>query len=150
MKPVELARLTTRAAPRVHGLERRAIQRDEPMTIHGSGENVRDWLHVEDHCRGLLAALARGIPGETYNFGGLCERTNLQIAFLLNAVMRPHSPPQVQLVGDRPGNDLRYSTSVQKAAAALGWLPGPGISTRIDDVVRWYCANPDYELDYGR
>ena len=125
--------------------------RGEAMTLHGSGLNVRDWLHVEDHCLGLLAALHRGTPGETYNFGGLCERTNLDIARLVHNIMgRSGEPPNIVMVPDRAGNDARYSSCVQKASAALGWWPGANINQRLGDTVRWYAENPDYENDYGR
>jgi len=124
--------------------------RGEPMTLHGDGMNVRDWLHVEDHCAGLLAALRYADPGETINFGGCCERTNLQIAHLVHALMAPCTVPRIDLVPNRPGNDARYATNVSKAGALLGWRPGPQIGARLADTVRWYRDNPNYELDYGR
>jgi dTDP-glucose 4,6-dehydratase len=126
----------------------RQVMREEPMTLHGDGMNVRDWLHVEDHCAGLLAALKHGQPGETYNFGGQCERTNLQIAHLVHALMAPKKVPNIVLTDDRPGNDRRYATGVRKAIA-LNWGPGPQIGARLADTVRWYLDNPNYELDYG-
>lgn len=125
------------------------IQRGEPMTLHGDGTNVRDWLHVDDHCEGLLRALQFGTHGETYNFGGQCERSNLQIANLVHTVLAPTQLPYIKLVGDRPGNDLRYSTDVSKAHT-LDWQPGHQIGTRLADTIRWYIDNPNYELDYGR
>jgi dTDP-glucose 4,6-dehydratase len=128
----------------------------QAMTLHGDGQNIRDWIHVEDHCAGLLAALERGTPGETYNFGGECERTNAEIAHLcgrtINAVLgRPSSYPYMAVhTDDRPGNDRRYSTDVMKVWIAFGWQPGPAIEDRIVDVARWYAQNTDYDLGYGR
>lgn len=121
----------------------------EAMTLHGDGLNVRDWIHVEDHCAGLLAVLGRGEPGETYNFGGECERTNLQIAEMVTEAARPGHPIRINLTADRPGNDRRYSSNVAKAHA-LGWTPGPQIEDRIAATVQWYTDHPHYDLEYGR
>jgi dTDP-glucose 4,6-dehydratase len=124
--------------------------RGEPMTLHGDGTNVRDWLHVEDHCAGLLAALRRGVPGETYNFGGECERPNLAIARLVGAYFGI-TLDRVALVGDRAGNDRRYSSDCLKAWNELGWRPGPKIDdrTHLERTIRWYIDNPNYALEYG-
>jgi dTDP-glucose 4,6-dehydratase len=122
----------------------------EALTLHGTGENVRDWIHVEDHCAGLLAALHCGEPGETYNFGGACERTNRQMAKLILDTARPGHPHRICLTADRPGNDLRYSTDTLKAFTTLGWCAGAQIEVRIAATVQWYLDNPNYDLDYGR
>ena len=126
--------------------------RGEALTLHGDGTNVRDWLHVEDHCKGLLAALERGQPGETYNFGGQCERTNRQIADLVAACASGPLArlPRIALVENRPGNDQRYSSDVSKAKRDLDWHPGPQIGLRIEQTVRWYLEHPNYESEYGR
>lgn len=122
----------------------------EPMTLHGRGGNVRDWLHVDDHCEGLLAALVHGAPGETYNFGGRCERSNLQIARLVGEdLLGPETQPPIVFVPDRPGNDARYSSAVNRAQWRLHWRPGHQIEPRLADTIRWYLDNPTYELDYG-
>ena len=128
----------------------RQVMAGEPMTIHGNGQNVRDWLHVDDHCEGLLDALQLGEPGETYNFGGSCELTNLQVARLVHSLMAPCTPPNIVHVTDRPGNDLRYATNTTKAWTDLGWKPGASISARLADTIRWYLQNPNYADDYGR
>ncbi len=117
-----------------------------PMLIHGDGLNVRDWLHVEDHCAGLLLALEHGVLGEVYNFGGECERTNLHIAELVRVAMKRQAG--IQLTGDRPGNDRRYASDITKARA-LGWEPGPQIGQRIRETVAWYLSHPHYDLSYG-
>lgn len=123
----------------------------QAMEIHGDGLNVRDWLHVVDHCEGLLAALRLGAVGETYNFGGGCERTNIEIAELIGAtVTRGFAPPTVRFVGERAGNDRRYATNSFKAANELQWGPGPTIEARIVEVVEWYTSNPTYAATYGR
>lgn len=123
-----------------------------PMALHGDGKNVRDWIHVEDHCHGLLLALERGGVGETYNFGGECERTNQQIAGLVSEACRPRIPNQFGfvLVGDRAGNDRRYASNIAKARRELGWQPGPRIEKRIVATVGWYLDNPGYGDEYGR
>lgn len=128
------------------------LLRGHPMTLHGDGENVRDWLHVEDHCRGLLATLHYdhlGPGGEVFNFGGRCERANIQIARLVHEAIAPGSFPAIHLIQDRPGNDMRYASDVQKASTVLGWKPGAQIESRIAETVAWYMRNPDYEIDYG-
>lgn len=127
----------------------RQILAGQPLTLHGDGENIRDWIHVEDHCAGLLAALEHGAPGETYNFGGECERTNREIANLLAQAL-PDSGSQIVLTDDRPGNDRRYSSDVMKACIALGWQPGPAIEDRIAETARWYADHPHYDDQYGK
>jgi dTDP-glucose 4,6-dehydratase len=124
------------------------LLRGEAMTLHGDGLNVRDWLHVEDHCRGLLAALQHGSLGKTYNFGGECERTNLTIAHLVKARTGGEAA-RIEFIANRAGNDLRYSSSVAKARTDLYWTPGPPIEARLGDTLRWYFDHPDYAIDYG-
>ena len=128
------------------------LQGGRPMALHGDGQNVRDWIHVEDHCSGLLSALERGQVGETYNFGGECERTNQEIAALVSAACRPRIPNQfgVVLVDDRAGNDRRYASNIAKARRELDWKPGPMIEERIEATVGWYLDNLGYGDQYGR
>ena len=96
--------------------------RDEPLPVYGDGLNVRDWIHVDDHARGLLAALDRGAPGEVYNFGGESERRNLDIVRRVLALLgKPES--LIRFVADRPGHDRRYAMDARKAMARLGWAP---------------------------
>ena len=113
---------------------------DKPLPVYGDGLNVRDWLHVEDHCAGLVAALLQGKPGEVYNFGGIGEMPNLEVVkIILSQLGKPES--LIQYVTDRLGHDRRYAIDPGKAMRELGWkpkhLPGPGIRETID----WYCAN---------
>jgi dTDP-glucose 4,6-dehydratase len=96
--------------------------RGEPLTIHGDGSNVRDWIHVEDHCLGVLAAYEHGAPG-SYCFGGNAERTNLEIANLIAGVIGCKGKEAITFVPDRPGNDRRYAIDFTKATSVLGWKP---------------------------
>jgi len=127
----------------------RQCMRGEPMTLHGDGQQKRDWLHVDDHCAGLLAALERGKVGETYNFGGECERTNYQVATLVSHYVTNGGFGQVNYIEDRPGNDRRYLMSIAKAAHGLNWRPQRKIEEVIAETVRWYLENPNYGDDYG-
>jgi dTDP-glucose 4,6-dehydratase len=111
--------------------------RDEPLPIYGDGMNVRDWIHVDDHCRGLLAALDRGAPGQVYNLGGANERHNLDLVKRVLALLgKPES--LLRFVQDRPGHDRRYAIDASKAAAQLGWTPRRRFEEGLADTVRWY------------
>lgn len=119
----------------------------EPMPVYGRGENVRDWLYVEDHARALLLALERGRPGETYNIGGRCERTNIAVVRAVCALLdeaRPAGAPHdrlISFVADRPGHDLRYAVDDGKIAAELGWAPQESFETGLRRTVNWYLDN---------
>ncbi len=111
--------------------------RDLPLPVYGDGMNVRDWIHVEDHCRGLLAALERGRPGEVYNFGASSERRNLDIVKqVLELVAKPAS--LIQFVRDRPGHDRRYAIDASKARRELGWEPRRRFEDALAATVAWY------------
>lgn len=97
------------------------------LTVHGDGMNVRDWIHVDDHVRGLWAALTEGQVGETYNFGGDCERTNLYVARLIG--------DRIEFVPDRPCNDRRYGINHEKATKLLNWSPLSRIEERIGELL---------------
>jgi dTDP-glucose 4,6-dehydratase len=123
----------------------------DAMTLHGDGLNVRDWLHVEDHCAGLLAALEKGLPGEVYNFGGNCARSNFTIASIVRAAVRPIGEShEIAYVNDRPGNDRRYAVNNDYARLMLGWAPREPIEERMASIVGWHLDNPDYAATYGR
>lgn len=110
---------------------------DEPLPVYGSGENVRDWIHVLDHCRGIDAALRHGRAGEVYNFGGRCEMTNLELTrLLLDLLDKPKS--LIRFVTDRPGHDLRYAIDPRKADTALGWSPQIDFRDGLQETIRWY------------
>jgi dTDP-glucose 4,6-dehydratase len=121
----------------------------KPLPVYGDGQNVRDWLYVEDHCAALLAALESGAPGEVYNIGGNCERTNLDIVRTICAVideMRPAasgvpSESLITFVTDRLGHDKRYAIDASKAKRDLNWLPATTFETGLRKTVRWYLDN---------
>jgi dTDP-glucose 4,6-dehydratase len=130
------------------------------LPIYGDGLNVRDWLHVDDHCAGILAVLQRGQVGERYNLGGGGEQTNQQIVERLCAALEALRPaaenPAMQARGrrsyldlrvsvpDRPGHDRRYAIDSRKARAALGWQPKLDLDTGIAATVRWYLDHREW------
>jgi dTDP-glucose 4,6-dehydratase len=111
--------------------------RDKPLPVYGDGKNVRDWIHVEDHGRGLLAALEQGRAGQVYNFGASSERQNIQIVKLvLELLGKPES--LIQYVKDRPGHDRRYAIDAAKAQRELGWAPRHRFEDALTATVTWY------------
>jgi len=121
----------------------------EPMPVYGAGDNVRDWLYVEDHAAALRLVLGRGAPGETYNIGGRSERTNIGIVRTICALMdellpdSPHLPHEnlIAFVEDRPGHDKRYAIDCAKIERELGWTPSLDFETGLRRTVAWYLAN---------
>jgi dTDP-glucose 4,6-dehydratase len=110
---------------------------DESLPVYGSGENVRDWIHVLDHCRGIGAAMRRGCVGEVYNFGGRTEMTNIGLTrLLLELLGKPES--LIEYVTDRPGHDLRYAIDCQKAETELDWTPKVPFQEGLEATIRWY------------
>jgi dTDP-glucose 4,6-dehydratase len=111
--------------------------RARPLPVYGDGMNVRDWIHVEDHCRGLLAALEGGKPGQVYNFGASSERHNIDI---VKGVLRILGKPEslIQYVKDRPGHDRRYAIDSTKARRELGWTPRHAFEDALASTVEWY------------
>ena len=113
---------------------------DQPLPVYGTGLNVRDWIHVLDHCRGIDAALRRGRAGEVYNFGGNSELTNLDLTYsLLEALGKPRS--LIKYVADRPGHDHRYAIDATKAKRELGWEPKVAFRDGLKQTIDWYLAN---------
>jgi len=110
---------------------------DKPLPVYGDGGNVRDWLHVEDHCRALEMVLFQGRPGEVYNVGGHGEKTNLEVVrLLLKHLGKPDS--LVSFVKDRPGHDRRYAIDPGKITAELGWRPRYTFEEGLRRTVDWY------------
>jgi dTDP-glucose 4,6-dehydratase len=113
---------------------------DTPIPIYGDGLYVRDWMHVEDHCRGIEAAILHGRPGESYCLGGNAERTNLEICrAVLNMLGKPLT--LVKHVTDRPGHDRRYAVDSAKAERELGWKPRWKFEDGLKDTVGWFRMN---------
>lgn len=114
--------------------------RGRPLPVYGDGLNIRDWIHVEDFSRGILAALERGRAGQAYNFGGDSERTNLQVVrSILLALELPEDI--LTFVADRPGHDRRYGMDFSKANAELDWVPQRAFSEGLAGTVDWYKKN---------
>lgn len=132
----------------------RQCMNGEPMTLHGDGQQKRDWLHVDDHCRGLLAALEHGKVGEVYNFGGDCELRNYDIAVKIGNRIRHMSndtmSPGIVYIADRAGNDRRYLMSNTKVQTELDWFTRNGIEASLPEIIEWYFAHPNYGEEYGR
>ncbi|MEB3222963.1 MAG: dTDP-glucose 4,6-dehydratase [Candidatus Sericytochromatia bacterium] len=116
---------------------------DEPLPVYGDGLYVRDWLHVEDHCRAIARVLDAGRPGEVYNVGGRNEHTNLAITgLILRALGKPET--LVRHVQDRPGHDRRYAIDAAKLERELGWQPRYDFETGLAETIAWYQANTSW------
>ncbi len=113
---------------------------DKPLPVYGTGENVRDWLYVTDHCAAIDLIVRRGRDGEVYNIGGHNERTNLEVVkTILKALGKPES--LIRFVTDRPGHDMRYAIDPTKIHEELGWLPTTPFDEGIQKTIRWYLDN---------
>ena len=116
---------------------------DEPVPLYGDGMNVRDWLHVKDHCRAVARVLDDGEAGGVYNVGGSNEHTNLEItALILDHLDKP--PDLISFVTDRPGHDRRYAIDSARLRNTLGWKPGYDFEAGIRETIDWYVANPEW------
>ena len=113
---------------------------DEKVPVYGSGQNVRDWLHVDDHCQGIFLALTKGKAGEIYNIGGGTELTNMELTEkILNLMGKNES--SIKYVEDRKGHDLRYSVDITKISNELGYKPKVNWESGLKETVDWYLAN---------
>ena len=116
---------------------------DESLPVYGTGENVRDWLHVSDHCEAIDLIIHKGRVGEVYNVGGHNERTNLEVVkTILKALNKPES--LIKFVTDRPGHDRRYAIDPTKLETELGWKPKYNFDTGIQQTIQWYLDNQDW------
>ena len=116
---------------------------DEELPVYGTGENVRDWLHVADHCTAIDLIIHEGREGEIYNVGGHNERTNLEVVkTILKALNKPES--LIKYVSDRPGHDRRYAIDPKKLETELGWKPKYTFDTGIEQTIQWYLDNEDW------
>ena len=130
----------------------RKTLKGEPLPVYGDGTNVRDWLYVEDHCRGLAAALFRGKPGQTYVIGGKCEMRNIDVVHAIIETVRELAPDKVTksadelitYVTDRPGHDRRYAINPARIERELGWKPQETFSTGLRRTVQWYLDHEDW------
>jgi dTDP-glucose 4,6-dehydratase len=123
--------------------------RGDAIPVYGKGENIRDWLYVDDHARALLAAVEKGTPGRTYCIGGDNERRNIDLVKLLCSLLdefrpradgKPHDSA-ITYVTDRPGHDMRYAIDARRARAELGWAPQEDFQSGFRKTVRWYLDN---------
>jgi dTDP-glucose 4,6-dehydratase len=110
------------------------------VPLYGKGMNVRDWLHVDDHCRGIHAVLMKGRSGEIYNIGGGQELTNKELTFIILEKMR-RDESSIEYVQDRLGHDLRYSVDIKKISSELGYEPKVCFEDGISETIEWYVAN---------
>ena len=116
---------------------------DEELPVYGTGENVRDWLHVSDHCEAIDLIIHKGRVGEVYNVGGHNERTNLEVVkTILRALNKPES--LIRFVTDRPGHDRRYAIDPTKLETELGWKPKYTFDTGIEQTIDWYLNNREW------
>ncbi|MFY9342808.1 MAG: dTDP-glucose 4,6-dehydratase [Planctomycetota bacterium] len=113
---------------------------DKPLPVYGDGRNVRDWIHVLDHCAGIRKAMEAGQSGEVYNFGGDAERPNLVVVKELLRLLGK-GEQLIQYVKDRPGHDRRYAMDSSKAKAVLGWAPAHTFESGLRQTVDWYLQN---------
>ena len=124
----------------------------EPIPVYGTGENVRDWLYVDDHVRALMAVYERGETGRTYNIGGNAERTNLEVVESICSILddRCDEVPDgghaslIEFVEDRPGHDLRYAIDASRIRGELGWAPREDFRSGLEKTVRWYLENREW------
>lgn len=124
----------------------------KPLPVYGDGQQIRDWLHVEDHCEAIYLVLKNGKPGSSYNVGGGNQPANLTIVETLCDnldELRPDSPFKphrrlIKFVKDRPGHDRRYALNIQKIKLDLGWQPRHTMQQGLLDTVTWYLAHPDW------
>lgn len=124
----------------------------KPLPVYGDGQNIRDWLYVEDHCEALRLLLERGRVGETYNIGGECQKTNLEVVQTISSLLdqlaatarhEPHAG-LIAFVADRPGHDRRYAIDSTKIRQELAWRPQQTFDSGLRKTVRWYLAHPEW------
>lgn len=126
------------------------------LPVYGRGENIRDWLYVEDHVWALLTALEKGVPGRTYNIGVSCEMTNIEVVRAVCDILEELGPAKENLnnlasyqdlitfVQDRPGHDLRYAMDSTRIRNELGWQPLESFESGLKKTVQWYIHNPEW------
>ena len=121
----------------------------KPIPVYAAGQNIRDWLYVDDHALALVTVALSGVPGEVYNIGGRSERTNLAVVRMITAMLdaiEPHAKicsrsSLITFVPDRPGHDARYAIDDSKISSELGWAPGTSFESGLAKTIRWYLDN---------
>ena len=122
----------------------------DPIPVYGAGQNVRDWLYVEDHADALLLVVQKGVVGRSYNIGGENEAKNIDIVTTICRILdekRPQGAPHARLithVADRPGHDMRYAIDPSRIRAELGWRPSVTLEEGLEKTVQWYLDNPEW------
>jgi dTDP-glucose 4,6-dehydratase len=122
----------------------------DPIPVYGKGENVRDWLYVEDHADALLTVLQKGAVGRSYNIGGENEARNIDLVRMICAILDEKRPKktayadQISFVADRPGHDLRYAIDPSRMIKELGWRPSVTLQQGLEKTVQWYLDNQDW------
>ena len=143
--PVSITRCSNNYGPYQHPeklipkMILRALQ-DQKLPVYGRGENVRDWLYVEDHCEAIDMVIRNGVPGSVYNVGGHNERTNMQVASaILSQLGKPGN--LIEFVPDRPGHDRRYAIDPTRIKGNLGWRPRTAFENGLTKTIKWYTLN---------
>jgi dTDP-glucose 4,6-dehydratase len=119
----------------------------KPLPIYGKGDQIRDWLYVEDHARALVLVATTGEIGETYNIGGHNEKQNIEVVKTICQILDKKVPKEtpyeelITFVQDRPGHDVRYAIDASKIARELGWTPEETFETGLEKTVQWYLDN---------
>ena len=122
----------------------------KPLPVYGDGQQIRDWLHVDDHVNALMQIAQKGKPGESYTVGGDSERTNLSVVKLICQFLDEITPNTrsrldlIEFVADRPGHDFRYAIDATKIKSELGWAPAHKFNAALRKTVEWYIRNPDW------
>lgn len=147
--PVTITRSSNNYGPRQYPekLIPRMIRRaraGRPLPVYGDGRNVRDWIHVLDHCAAVDLVIRKGRVGEVYNVGGGNERSNLDLIRLLLSLMGKDEA-LISFIADRKGHDRRYAVSTEKISTQLGWRPAVEFNSGIRETIRWYLDRPDQE-----
>ena len=128
---------------------------EKPLPVYGKGDNIRDWLYVEDHCNAIVSVLKEGIIGETYNIGGRTEMSNLKIVeTICDSLNEIYPSPSgksyrelITFVTDRPGHDYRYSIDASKIEKELNWMPNESFKTGISKTIQWYLDHQDWSQE---
>ena len=126
----------------------------KPLPVYGNGQQIRDWLYVDDHAKALLKVALNGVIGETYNIGGFNEKTNLDVVHTICDLLEELAPEKpkgvtnykdlITFVEDRPGHDVRYAIDASKIERNLGWRPEETFATGIRKTAEWYLANREW------